>query len=274
MKCLVSLLALTAFLTACQSEPKKEAAPPTTPKTIEEAVQSTYRSPENRARDQYRHPVETLNFFGLKPEMTVIEISPGTGWYMEILAPLLHERGQYIAALVPSESSEHTAQLNSKVTSWIKAHPELESKIKTVSFAPPAALTEDGSADMVLTFRNVHNWASAGTDQAAFHSFFKALKPGGILGVAEHRANAKGKRNPKSGYMREADIIKMAKKAGFKLDAKSEINANPKDTKDYADGVWTLPPVLRLGDKDREKYLAIGESDRMTLRFVKPVKKK
>jgi predicted methyltransferase len=275
MKNLIFISTVMLSLSACKSASKNVEAPPAPlPATIEEAVASSYRSDANRARDPYRHPAETLHFFGLKPDMTVIEISPGAGWYMEILAPLLAQNGHYVAALVPSESGEYAAKLNAKVNEWLKNHPQVEAKIKTTTFAPPAPLGEDGSADMIVTFRNVHNWMSAGTAQDAFKAFYKALKPGGILGVAEHRAKAKGKHDlkAKSGYVREADVIAMAKKAGFKLDAKSEINANSKDTKDYADGVWTLPPVLRLGDKDRAKYLAIGESDRMTLRFVKPVR--
>jgi predicted methyltransferase len=261
-------------LTSCNSTPAKVEAPSVLPlpSTIEEAVNSSYRNEANRPRDQYRHPVETLNFFGLKPGMTVVEISPGAGWYLEILAPLLAGQGRYIGARVPSETGANFAKMNANIDAWIMSNPQLEGNVKFVNFEPPAPLAEDGSVDMILTFRNVHNWMANGSEQAAFDSFFKALRPGGVLGVVEHRADAKSKRDPKaiSGYVRESDVIAMAKKAGFKLEAKSEINANPKDTKDYPDGVWTLPPVLRLGDKDREKYLAIGESDRMTLRFVKP----
>lgn len=274
---MIKLLVTTSIvlaLTSCKSGPKKaETPPPALPSTIEEAIASPYRTEANRPRDQYRHPLETLQFFGLKPGMAVIEISPGAGWYMEILAPLLAANGNYIGAIVPSETGAMFAKLNAGVEAWIKSHPALDGKIKIVNFAPPAPLVEDSSVDMILTFRNVHNWMAAGTEQDAFNSFFKALKPGGVLGVVEHRADAKSKRDPKakSGYVREADILALAKKAGFKLEARSEINANPKDTKEYPEGVWTLPPVLRLGDKDREKYLAIGESDRMTLRFVKPL---
>jgi len=273
MKKLISIILLSS-MTACKSAPKVEAAappPPALPTSIEEAVASPYRSPENRPRDVYRHPVETLNFFGLKPNMTVVEISPGTGWYMEILAPLLSANGQYIAALPPSNNGGEMAKLNDKIAKWIQGHPELAPKITTVSLAPPADLVPAGTADMVLTFRNVHNWMAAGTAKDAFKAFYRALKPGGILGVAEHRLNAKAKQDPKakSGYVSEAAVKKLAKQAGFKFVGSSEINANPKDTKNYADGVWTLPPSYKLGDKDRAKYQEIGESDRMTLRFVK-----
>lgn len=243
------------------------------PTTLEEAVNSEFRSPEMRARDQYRHPIETLRFFGIEPQMTVVEISPGGGWYTQILAPFLAARGQYIAASVPSDIGEYFKEQNAKQKVWLSAHPELSSTFKVTDFYPPSRLeiAPAGSADMVLTFRNIHNWMDKGGVQEAFNAFYKALKPGGILGVVEHRANPNQKFDPKarSGYVREQDVIRMAKTAGFQLVAKSEINANPKDTKNYPEGVWTLPPVLRLKDQDREKYLAIGESDRMTLKFIK-----
>jgi predicted methyltransferase len=230
----------TLTFIGCASTPKTSPPPPATPpapQTIEEAVANPARKPENVARDKYRHPVETLHFFGLQPDMTVVEINPGGGWYTEILQPLVSTKGKY-----------------------------LSSADITKDVAP------DASADMVLTFRNVHNWMMKDNAQKAFNSFYKALKPGGVLGVVEHRANAKGKHDTTgdTGYVREADVIKFAKKAGFQLVAKSEINANPKDTKNYPEGVWTLPPTLRLENKDRDKYLAIGESDRMTMKFVKP----
>lgn len=261
-------ISLTALLIGCSSAPKAppEAPPaPALPATIEEAVASTvYRSPENRARDQYRHPVATLEFFGVKPGMTVVEIAPGKGWYQEILAPLVVTQGRYVAA------ANAYGEGPPPTDAWQAKHPEVGAKITNVPLKAP--LVTPGTADVVLTFRNVHNWMAAGTAEANFRAFFDALKPGGVLGVEEHRASAKSKKDPKakSGYVREADVIAMARKAGFKLDAKSEINANPADTKNHPEGVWTLPPTLRLGDKDRDRYLAIGESDRMTLRFVKP----
>jgi predicted methyltransferase len=268
------------FAVGCNSTPKAVVPPPvvvlTAPTTLEEAVASEYRDIDKRQRDQYRHPLETLKFFGLEPQMTVVEISPATGWYTQILAPYLNAKGQYVAAEVPSESGEFFKNANAERAAWLSAHQSITTKAQIVQFIPPNALAEDNTVDMVLTFRNVHNWLSAKTAEGAFASFFKALKPGGTLGVVEHRANPKSKRDTlaKSGYVREQDVIAMAKKAGFKLVAKSEINANAKDTKDYPEGVWTLPPVLRLKEKDQAKYLAIGESDRMTLKFVKPVKKK
>lgn len=260
-----ALIAMIAI--GCSSSEKK--APPPWPTTLQEATGSAFRTAENTQRDQYRHPVETLTFFGLQPQMTVIEISPGTGWYLEILAPYLEPQGKYIAATAPS-ANEYLTKMNEQVKGKLAAFP----KASTVTFDPTNNLdiVPPGTADMVLTFRNVHNWMANDSAQAAFNSFFKALKAGGILGVVEHRASPKGKQDPKakSGYVQELHVIKLAEKAGFKLLAKSEVNANPKDTKNYPDGVWTLPPTLRLKEKDRDKYLAIGESDRMTLKFVKP----
>lgn len=273
-----SLLTAIVFISACSSKPKSE--PVKLPTTLEEAAASTYRTPPNNERDQYRHPVKTLTFFGIKPDMTVVEISPAQGWYAEILAPYLAAKGQYYAATIPATTTnEHLKEMNTKFTEWLKAHPDVESKTKITTFNPAAAdvmIAPEGSVDMVLTFRNVHNWMANGTEKAAFKSFFKSLKPGGILGVVEHRADAKSKKDSKAknGYVREKDVIKLAKSVGFKLAEKSEINANPKDTKNYTEGVWTLPPTLKLKEKDRDKYVAIGESDRMTLRFVKPGAKK
>lgn len=260
---IIGLAAACATHTAQQSAPKL-------PTSLEDAVSSTYRSESNRPRDQYRHPAQTLAFFGISPEMSVVEIWPSAGWYTEILAPYLSAHGQYIIA----EPSADPKAYNKKRTEWMDAHPEISKKVMTTQFSPPDAVevAPPGSADRVLTFRNIHNWKGEAAKLAAFKGFYNSLKPGGVLGVVEHRASEKGKLDPNSGYVRESEVIRLAKKAGFKLEAKSEINANPKDTKNHPEGVWTLPPTLKLGDKDREKYLAIGESDRMTLRFVKPAK--
>ncbi len=275
MRLLFGLL-LSVSVLGCGSSAKKEPALKTLPTTLAEAVDSNFRTPDNKARDQYRHPVETLEFFGVKPNMTVVEISPGKGWYSEILAPYLATSGKYYVAQAPSEVNDYFKKTNDAYDGWLKSHPELEGKVTITPFNPPTAVevAPAESADLVLTFRNVHNWMSAGTQDAAFKAFFNALKPGGILGVVEHRADDKKKQDPKakSGYVSEKHVIALAKKAGFKLVAKSEINANSKDTKDYPEGVWTLPPVLRLGEKDRARYQDIGESDRMTLKFEKPAK--
>jgi predicted methyltransferase len=247
------------------------------PQTLEEAVNSSYRTPENKNRDAYRHPLETLTFFGLQPNMTVVEITPGAGWYTEILAPFLATKGQYIGAFPTIGESEKMNETTAKVIAWLKSHHEFDGHETISELNPPdkVAIAPEGTADMVVTFRNVHNWMAGGKQDAVFAAFYKALKPGGILGVVEHRADPKKPRDPKAsnGYVLEKDVIALAKKAGFRLVSKSEINANKKDTKDHPFGVWTLPPTLRLKDKDREKYLAIGESDRMTLKFMKPKKK-
>ena len=238
-----------------------------------------WRSDANRARDVYRHPRETLSFFGVRPEQTVIEIWPGGGWYAEVLAPMLQAQGHYIGVMPAPSGSEtsraNTTRNNDKLRATFAARPDLFSKgqlIEADSAAP--VLGAPGSADVVLTFRNVHNWVMADRQAQMFKAMFAVLKPGGTLGVVDHRARADqpAAEMKSSGYLPEAYVIKLAEDAGFVLDAKSEVNANPHDTKDYAEGVWTLPPTLTLGDEDREKYKAIGESDRMTLRFIKPMR--
>jgi predicted methyltransferase len=228
-------------------------------------------------RDQYRHPKETLLFFGIRPDMTVVEVWPSAGWWTEILAPLVKDDGKYYAAWYATEAKgtpDYMKEREQGFDAKLAAEPQLYGKvIKTKLMAPDyVEIAPKGSADMVLTFRNVHNWAKAGNADAMFKAFYDVLKPGGILGVKDHRAKpgTPFEQQIKSGYMTEEYVISTAEKAGFKLVAKSDINANPKDTKDYPGGVWTLPPTLRLGDQDRQKYVAIGESDRMTLKFVKP----
>jgi predicted methyltransferase len=215
----------------------------------------------------------------VRPDMRVIEIWPSTGWYSEILAPYLRANGQYIAVV----NNPETATTDKNRDSWAEQNAKLRAKLAArldaygtplfVEVDPKApVLGEPGSVDAVLTFRNVHNWVMAGTEGDMFEAFYEVLKPGGVLGVVDHRAraNAPADEMKTSGYLPEEAVIAMAIRAGFRLEARSEINANPKDTADYPDGVWTLPPRLTLGDKDRDRYLAIGESDRMTLRFVKP----
>lgn len=271
----VAILPLAAGLAACASYADEAPVAKSTASAkaaIDAAVAAPTRTPANLARDQYRNPAATLAFFGLKPGQTVVELWPGGGWYTEILAPHANAGGGTYYAAAPWERG-----LN-RIKEWQGAKPELYGNIKLAEF--PNAGTNpkvaDGSADVVLTFRNVHNWRFGGADNTAnaFRQIFAMLKPGGTLGVVEHRLNEDQPvaLEEKSGYMKESSVIAYAEAAGFKLVAKSEINANPKDTKDYEKGVWTLPPNLREGDKDREKYLAIGESDRMTLKFVKPAK--
>ncbi|HEX7812882.1 MAG TPA: methyltransferase [Burkholderiales bacterium] len=243
---------------------------------IDKAMTGSHRADANKARDKYRHPKETLLFFGLEPGMTVVEITPGRGWYTEILAPVLREKGEYYAAVgaITEKSPDFAKQNDAYYRAMLAGAPDLFGKTKISVMSPPdMKVAPAGSADLVLTFRNVHNWAKAGTADAMFKAFFEALKPGGVLGVVEHRAKADTafQQQIDSGYMTEAYVIESAQKAGFKLENKSEINANPRDTKDYPGGVWTLPPNLRnVADADKPKFLAIGESDRMTLKFVKP----
>ena len=236
---------------------------------IEAAAAAATRTPANVARDVHRHPVETLNFFGLKPGDTVVEISPGGGWYTEILAPLTAGKGTLYAA------SGWPNGLNA-VKTLQTASPATYGHVKLAAFpwTDGQPKVPDGSADAVVTFRNVHNWLMAGDDRAAeaFAQMFDMLKKGGTLGVEEHRLpeSADKAREKTSGYLKVSTIRRLAEEAGFQYVGASEVNANPKDTTDWPQGVWTLPPTYRLKDVDRAKYAAIGESDRMTLRFRKP----
>ncbi len=281
-------LAMIATLAACSpsGEPaaSTEAAPQATTAAAEPAqspldavLAGSWRDPANAARDGWRHPAQTLTFFGVAPEQTVIEITPGGGWYTEVLAPLLRENGHYVAAVIDPESAtsdgakgfygKQIETLTAKLATAPEAYGTPE--IRRFNLAQPV-FGEPGSADAVLTFRNVHNWQRSETTDVMFKGFFDVLKPGGTLGVVEHRANGDVAKGDSSGYVGQDQVIAMATAAGFVLEESSEINANPADTKDHEAGVWSLPPVMRLGDKDREKYAAIGESDRMTLRFRKP----
>jgi predicted methyltransferase len=241
---------------------------------LDQVLAGDWRSDKNKARDQYRHPKQTLEFFGIKSGTTLIELTPGGGWFAEILAPLFKGSGNYVAAIVtPKKKEGEDAQDMDALSKKFSGDPAHYSEAKVEQFDLKAPnLGTPGSADMVVTFRNVHNWVMADAAPGMFKACFDVLKPGGVLGVTDHRAAAGAdlEKIKKSGYLPEDFVIKLATDAGFKLEARSEINANPKDTKDYAEGVWTLPPTLALKDKDQDKYLAIGESDRMTLKFVKP----
>ncbi|MBV6824965.1 class I SAM-dependent methyltransferase [Pseudomonas sp. PD9R] len=272
MKPALLALTLTTLLAPALSH---AAAPTVSAEQYANVLAGSWRAPENVARDGYRHPQQSLQFFGLGPKQTVIEITPGNGWYSELLAPLLKDQGQYVAAVQAPTVSDSARKNEEKLKNKFAADPAQYAKAQLLEFDPKApALGQPGSADTVLTFRNVHNWVLADTAPLMFQAFFKVLKPGGVLGVVDHRAKdgASLEDIKHSGYLTTDYVVKLATDAGFKLEEQSEINANPKDTKDYPEGVWTLPPALTLGDKDRAKYLAIGESDRMTLRFVKPVK--
>ncbi|MZR64259.1 class I SAM-dependent methyltransferase [Alcanivorax sp. DP30] len=260
---------LTLILTALLTSSVMHAS------TLQHLVDASHRTPAEKARDEYRHPVETLQFFDVKKDMTVVEVWPGGGWYTSLLAPWLHDSGTFYAAHFPEDSD--IAFYRRSVTQFktrLAQHPDIYDHVRVTALAPPAysVIAPAGTVDRVLTFRNVHNWAKAGKSEAVFASFYKALKPGGILGVVEHRAPEVRPldRQIETGYMSEGYVIEQAQQAGFKLIGRSEINANPKDQANHPAGVWSLPPTLRLGDKDREKYQAIGESDRMTLKFIKP----
>ncbi|QIG79247.1 class I SAM-dependent methyltransferase [Stakelama tenebrarum] len=248
-------------------------APATQRDSIRAAVEAPTRTPDRIARDRYRHPVETLNFFGVGADDTVVEIWPGGGWYTEILAPYLSEQGQ-LWVTAPGDrgfSGIHSLQ---------ETHPETYGSLQTAIF--PAgegdARVPDGSADVVLTFRNVHNWRMGyqrdGADYSpeAFAQMFAMLRPGGMLGVVDHRLpeDADAAREESSGYIKVSTVRALAEGAGFEYVGASEVNANPADSADWERGVWTLPPTLAKGDADRQRYLAIGESDRMTLKFRKP----
>lgn len=242
---------------------------------LQAAIGNPHRTAANSARDGYRHPAETLQFFKVRPDMTVVEIWPAGGWYTEILAPYLKGNGKYYAAHFPADTAvDYYRRALDGFKAKLEAAPDLYGEVELVTFDPGQGVltVPEGAADRVLTFRNVHNWLRSNGEQTAFDLFYKALKPGGILGVVEHRGKPGSDRETmlNTGYMDEDAVIALALNAGFVLDGRSEINANLRDTKDHPQGVWTLPPSLRLGDQDRERYLAIGESDRMTLRFRKP----
>lgn len=243
------------------------------------AVDGAHRTPSYSARDRYRNPYETLQFFGLQPDMTVVELSPGGGWYTEILAPHLKDKGKlYAAHFNPDSPVEYYQRSLAAFKAKLKARPDLYSAVELTVFDPPTNMdvAPAGSADAVLTFRNLHNWYMRGAGEArlsaALQGIYRALKPGGVFGVVEHRLPAHRPLSDQdaSGYMREDFVIEMAQKAGFRLLKRSEINANPLDTADHPKGVWSLPPSLRMGEVDAERYLSIGESDRMTLLFEKP----
>ncbi|MDC0722902.1 class I SAM-dependent methyltransferase [Nannocystis bainbridge] len=294
----LSLTALvsTTVLPGCASKPATSAetpapggedpagaaardADPATVEALKAAIAGPQRSAENRARDVYRHPLETLLFFGLKKDQTVVELWPGGGgWFTEVLAPTLRDSGKLIVTNFDPNGPADAYQTRNgkKFLEKLASAPEVYDKVEVVTVTDPSALVlaPENSVDLVVTFRNTHGWVENGIDAAVYSAAFKALKPGGVLGVEAHRGKPQPVDDPKkvaeTGYLPEDWVVARVESFGFKLQARSEINANPKDTKDYEKGVWTLPPSFELGDKDRDKYAAIGESDRMTLKFVKP----
>ena len=261
------IVALVAGLVACMQPARPQWS---------DMEGAEHRSHANRMRDEYRHPAETLTFFEVDPCHTVVEIWPGGGWYTEILAPVLRSCGKlYAAHFDPNSEVAYYVKSLEGFNRKLADNPRLYDAVSVTVLQPPKfkRMVSPGSADRVLTFRNVHNWLKAGSAEAVFASAYEALKPGGILGVVEHRARpgTDFQTMIESGYVTEQKVIELASAAGFELAARSEINANPLDDTEHPKGVWTLPPTLRLGEQDRMQYLAIGESDRMTLKFVKPV---
>jgi predicted methyltransferase len=242
---------------------------------LETIINSQHRAESNLLRDQYRHPQQTLDFMGIKPSMSVIEIWPGKGWYTEILAPWLKQGGgSFIAAGFPQHvGPKWRQQMQQEYGSWLKKTPELYDQVNVVELGPPNLWTlgDDDSVDAVLTFRNVHNWVKGGYADEIFTATYRVLKPGGVLGIVDHRAKQDTdiETMKRSGYLTENLVVELAQKTGFKLKAKSEVNANPLDDTQHPKGVWTLMPTLRMGDEGKAKYLAIGESDRFTLLFEK-----
>lgn len=272
MKKTITLMATLLFF-SCSQVRHHQNMETTIPGTLEEAIESNARAEENTDRDKYQHPKETLEFFGLKPEMTVVEISPGAGYFTEILAPYLARAGQYVMAVprMPSRPLPFMKENERKIQDILLQNREVQAKTKLIPFEPRDKRNKVKAdwADMVLTFNHIHNFVAKKSAPQSFKFFYDILKKGGVLGVVQHRIAEGQKKIPMSGYMTENEVISLAKKAGFKLVGKSEINANPKDKADYPEGVWTLPPTYRLGEKDRDKYEDIGESNRMTLKFVK-----
>ncbi len=270
-------LALCCALLGCASTPEPAATTPVPSlapgAALEAALGGDWRRPEDMARDRYRHPGKTLTFFGVQPDQTVIEITPGSGWYADILAPYLSARGHYIGATPPAAAGSAGEKRNNALGARLAGSLPVYGAAELRAFDPAAPVFGPAaSADTVLTFRNVHNWVSAGNADAYFKAFFDVLKPGGILGVVDHRAKdgTSLEAMKKSGYLTTSLVIELAQKAGFQLVASSEVNANPLDGTDHPNGVWTLPPTNRHDATDDAKYQAIGESDRMTLKFRKP----
>lgn len=238
------------------------------------ALGGEHRSAEAAARDEFRHPRETLEFFGLSEGMTVVELSPGGGWYTEVLAPLVAESGRYYAAHASVNGGAYGRRALGGYLTKLGKDDDNYGKVIVTELNPPesVAVAPQGSVDLVLAFRNIHSWMRGDVLDEVLAGAFTALKPGGVFGVVQHRGRdgISVEEMKNTAYVTEEHVIAAAEAAGFELAERSEVNANPKDTADYDKGVWTLPPTLANGDTDRERYMAIGESDRMTLKFVKP----
>ncbi len=299
----LSLSVLFVAIAACSKAP--EPAAPATPvapaatvaaeptlavSPIRAAVDGAWRSEADRSRDAFRHPAEVLEFWGLAPGMAVLEVQPGAGWWTEILAPYAHANGGsfYVTAadLDNPELPDASRIARADLAARFAAKPEIYGTVNLVNFGAKSAPLPAATFDFILTARSVHGWVNNQLADKMFADFYQALKPGGILALEQHRANegtdpANELTGTSSGYVMQSAVVALAEKAGFKLEASSELNANPADTKDHPFGVWTLPPTARTrpysegedahdANFDRSKYDAIGESDRMTLKFVKP----
>lgn len=268
------LLAGLPMLAACGTlTPGAASNPPPGQATFSALLRAPHRTPRNVARDGARHPDGVLAFFGVRPDSRVVEILPGSaGYYLEILAPFLRDRGQYIAANRDATAPPAYLADHQRLLDRLKAEPAVYNKVVVTRFnADQHPIAPEGSADFVLTFRNLHNWMERNELEASLRAFHRALKPGGVLGVVDHRGRTDRSQQAqmKDGYVREDVAIALIEKGGFRLAGRSDVNNNPRDTKDHPEGVWTLPPTFRLKDKDRARYEAIGESDRFTLKFVK-----
>jgi predicted methyltransferase len=273
----LSLLAVAAIVLVAPAPAAAQALDAATSAALDAAIGGAHRRDANKARDRYRNPKETLAFFGFRSDMTVVEMLPGGGgWYTEILAPALKDRGRLYAAHYDMNTSAYQRRSLGAFLTKIGSEPEVYDGVMVTALSFPDGLevAPPGTADLVVTFRNVHNWvegeSSLDTAKLGFIAMYDALKPGGVLGVVDHRWPDPETDDERNGYISEERTIEIAESAGFRLADSSDINRNPKDTHDHPEGVWTLPPTLRLGDQDRQKYLDIGESDRFTLRFVKP----
>jgi predicted methyltransferase len=273
-KLLFGSLAAAAMVCALGSAGVSAVPQSTADPALQKAVADPARSAKFTARDQFRHPAEELTFLGLKPNMTVVEVAPGGGYWTEILGPYLKGSGHYYAAVAVAGESKEEDQMTQAFKTRVESERQRFGNITLTGLgkdhyevAPP------GSVDLIVTFRNFHNWMDSGYAAEVLKGFYTALKPGGILGIEDHRGRNDKPQDPhaKSGYVRQDYVIEMARKAGFELAGTSELLANPKDTKEWPEGVWTLPPTLALGDKDRDKYKAIGEADNFLLKFRKPL---
>jgi predicted methyltransferase len=269
-------LALVAPAVQAQDSAPDEAVPSYIDRVAAASV-GEHRSAANRARNEYRHPAQTLAFFGFEEGDSVLEIWPGGGWYTEVLAPAIRDHGTFtVANWDPAVEGQpgYRYDLPKRLKAKFDARPDLYDQVREVLYSPPesASLGEAESYDLVLTFRNTHGWVGDGLAEAIFTEFARVLKPGGVLGVVQHRAapGSDPETSARAGYVPESHVRALAEAAGLVFDGASEVNANPADTRDHPEGVWTLPPGLALDDQDRDRYQAIGESDRMTLRFVKP----